>query len=186
MIKDFEAQITRLGVVQAAQSQMTAALVPWGEGHDIVTPTVRWNQLEVNPSSPSQSYPVKLPKLSWFSRMDQPAKELSSFGQWILEWRLPRIYTPMMHSSMGLSNLYEELLQTPYALWSRGSAGWHPSETPGLLWASGKFWCSPFWISSNVTGAKWEDTKFSPHLEVTLNELHSCFPMLKPEGDMDN
>ena len=32
MIKDFEAQITRFGAVQAAQSQLTAASVPQVEG----------------------------------------------------------------------------------------------------------------------------------------------------------
>ena len=43
MIKDFEAPITRLGTVQAAQSQLTEVPVLQGEGCDMVTPTGSWN-----------------------------------------------------------------------------------------------------------------------------------------------
>ena len=53
MIKDFEAQITRLIAVQAAQSQVTVESVPQVGGHDIVTPTGSWNWPEVNPAPPA-------------------------------------------------------------------------------------------------------------------------------------
>ena len=92
MTKGFEEQITRLGAVQAAQSQLTVASVQQVEGCDTVTPTGSCNWPEVNPAPPVQSQSVKLPKLSQFSRAHQLAWEESSFEQWMFEvkaaWKL--------------------------------------------------------------------------------------------------
>ena len=59
MIKDIEAQITLLGTVQAAQSQLIAVSVTQVEGCDMVTPTGSWNWPEVNPAPPVQNHSVK-------------------------------------------------------------------------------------------------------------------------------
>ena len=85
MINDFEGQITRLGAVQAAQSHLTTVSIPGVEGHNMVTPTGSWNWPEVSPPPPAQKKSMKPPKLSQFSRVDQPAMEESNFEQWMFE-----------------------------------------------------------------------------------------------------